>query len=296
MVIPPAEVPLAEYPPAEVLHVWKVPCIGTHVGLSSYSDVPLTLRTDTDESADEHHMRYGVSTGIRGDNDVFGASGARAGAPAVLLAAYQGASQPVFQSAYMGHPVAYIGQTQVVGSDYCPGVPQIAGMPIRALVVTLVLTRAHYNVPKADVCPRDHSASVHPEPRDTLLRDKWLAQYVAKERRENAQEELGSHAHQVDDADPAETGVRFSSQAGILSGAGHGWVPYPDTEKRPGHRSYARPESRTPYQQRAYGPFANPSRLPREEKNDGNYPGAADVRIGAEPVPVIAPYGGEADD
>ncbi len=64
------------------------------------------FRTDTDESADEHHTRYGVGTDIRGDNGVFGASGARAGAPAVLLGTYQDASQPVFQPSYMGHPVA----------------------------------------------------------------------------------------------------------------------------------------------------------------------------------------------
>ncbi len=60
---------------------------------------------------------------------MFGASGARAGAPVVLLGAYQGASQPVFQPAFMGHQVAYSGlsgQTHVVGSDYCTGVPSIA--------------------------------------------------------------------------------------------------------------------------------------------------------------------------
>ncbi len=74
--------------------------------------------------------------------------------------------------------------------------------------------------------PHDHSASVRPETRDTLLRDKRLAQYAAKERRENAKDQLGSHVGQLDDGDPAETGVRFSSQAGILRGACHGWVPY----------------------------------------------------------------------
>ncbi len=31
------------------------------------------------------------------------------------------------------------------------------------------------------------------------------------------------------DADSEETGGRFSSQAGILWGAGHGWIPNPDT-------------------------------------------------------------------
>ncbi len=123
----------------------KPSCIGTQVGVSTYSDDPLYIRTDTDESRDEHHTRYGVGTGIRGDNGVFGASGARADAPAVLLGAYQGASQSVFQPAYMGHPMAYSGlngQTHDVGSDYCKGVPSIAGVPISAPVVTLVLTRA----------------------------------------------------------------------------------------------------------------------------------------------------------
>ena len=142
------------------------------MGVSTYPDDPLNIRTDTDESADEHHTLYGVGTGIRRDNGVFGASGARAGAPAVLLDAYKGASQPVFQPAYMGHPVAYIGvngQTHVVGSDYCSGDPQIAGMPISAPVATPVSTRAST---KADVCPRDHSALVHPETMDTLLRDR----------------------------------------------------------------------------------------------------------------------------
>ncbi len=56
---------------------------GTQVGVSTYSDDPFHIRTDTNESGDEHHDRYGVSSGIRGDNSVFGASGARAGAPAV---------------------------------------------------------------------------------------------------------------------------------------------------------------------------------------------------------------------
>ncbi len=134
----------------------------------------------------------------------------------------------------MGHPVAYSGlngQTQVVGSDYCSGVPQIAGMSISAPVTTSVSTRAHYDVPKPDVRPRDHSASVRPEPRDTLLRDKRLDQDAAKERHENAREELGSHTGQFDDADPEETGVRLPSQASILRGAGRGWVPYPDMER-----------------------------------------------------------------
>ncbi len=53
-------------------------------------------------------------------------------------------------------------------------------MPISAPVVTSVSTRVHYDVPKADVRPRDHAASVCPKPRDTLLRDKRLAQYAAK--------------------------------------------------------------------------------------------------------------------
>ncbi len=51
-----------------------------------------------------------------------------------------------------------------------------------------------------------------------------------------------------------------------------------------------------PYQQRVYGPFANPSRLPREQYNDGNYRGANNVRIEGEPMPVTTPYGGETDD
>ncbi len=134
----------------------------------------------------------------------------------------------------MGHLVAYSGlngQTHVVGSDCCPGVPQITEMPISAPVVTSVSTRAHYNVPKADMCPRDHSASVCPEPRDTLPRNKRLSQYAVKERRENAKDELGSHVGQFDAADPAETGVRFSSQVSIPRGAGHGWVPYPEMER-----------------------------------------------------------------
>ncbi len=75
-------------------------------------------------------------------------------------------------------PVAYSslnGQTHVVGSDYRPRVPELTGMPISAPVVTWVATRAHYDVPEADGRPRDHSASVCPEHRDTLLRDKPLA-------------------------------------------------------------------------------------------------------------------------
>ncbi len=109
------------------------------MGVSTYSDDPFHIRTDMDESGDEHHTRYGVGTGVRGDNGVFCASGARAGAPAVLLGAYQGASQAVFQPACIGHPVAYSGlsgQTHVVGSDYCIGVPSIAGVPITTPVVT----------------------------------------------------------------------------------------------------------------------------------------------------------------
>ncbi len=145
--------------------------------------------------------------------------------------------------------------------------------------------------------PRNHSASVRPEPRDTLFRDKRLTQYAAKERCENANEGSGLHASQFNDADPTETGVRFSSQAGILRVAGHGWVPYPDMERRSGHRPYARSESRrTPYQQRVYGSFVNPSRLPREEYNDGNFRGANSVRTDGEPMLVTTPYGGETDD
>ncbi len=68
--------------------------------MSTYSDDPLYIRTDTDESGDEHHTRYGVGTGIREDNRVLGSSGARAGAPAVILGAYEGASQPVPTSLY----------------------------------------------------------------------------------------------------------------------------------------------------------------------------------------------------
>ncbi len=139
---------------AAQLGVLKRPAhIGTQEGVSTYSDDPFHIRTDTDEFGDEHHTRYGVGTGIRGDNGVFGASGARAGAPAVLLGAYQGASQPVFQPAYMRHPVAYSGlngQTHIVGSDYCTGIPSIAGVPVSASVVTSVSTRA---LTKADVRP-----------------------------------------------------------------------------------------------------------------------------------------------
>ncbi len=131
----------------------KPSCIGTQVGVSTYSDDLYHTRRDTDESGDEHHTRYGVGTGVRGDNGVFGTSGARAGAPAVLLGAYQGASQPVFQPAYMGYPVAYSGpngQTHVVSSDYCTGVSSTAGVPIGAPVVTSVSTRASTG---ADVHP-----------------------------------------------------------------------------------------------------------------------------------------------
>ncbi len=53
----------------------KSTCIGTQIGMSTYSDDPLHIRTDTDESGDKHHTRYGVGTGIRGVNGVFGASG-----------------------------------------------------------------------------------------------------------------------------------------------------------------------------------------------------------------------------
>ena len=140
----------------------------------------------------------------------------------MLLGAYQGASQPVFQPAYVGHPVAYSGlngQTHVEGSDYCTGVPSIAGMPIGAPVVTSVSTKAST---KADVRLRDYSAPTCSETTDTLLRDRRLAQYSAKERRENANDESELHVSQFNDADPEETGGRFSSQAGILRGVGHG--------------------------------------------------------------------------
>ncbi len=90
----------------------------------------------------------------------------------MLLGAYQGTSQPVFQPAYMGHPVAYSGlngQTHVVVSDYCTGIPSIAGVPISAAVVTSVSTRAST---KADVRPPDYSAPTRSETTDTLLRDR----------------------------------------------------------------------------------------------------------------------------
>ncbi len=57
----------------------KSSLIGTQVGVSTYPDDPLNVRTDMDESADEHNTRYGVGTGIRGDSSEFGASGARLG-------------------------------------------------------------------------------------------------------------------------------------------------------------------------------------------------------------------------
>ncbi len=220
----------------------KSTCIGTQIGVSTCSDDPLHIRTDTDESGDEHHTQYGVGTGIRGDSGVFGTSGARVGAQAVLLGAYQGASQPVFQPAYMGHSVAHSGlngQTNVVGSDYCMGVPSVAGVPISAPVVTLVSTRASTG---ADVRPRDYSAPARSETTDTHLRDRRLAQYAAKERRENARDESELLIGQYDYADPEETRGWFSSQAGILQGTGHGWIPCPDLERRPGYRPYSRSE------------------------------------------------------
>ncbi len=122
--------------------------------------------------------------------------------------------------------------------------------------------KAHYDVPEADVRPRDHSASVHPEPRDTLLRDKCLVQYAVKERHENAKGEPGSQG-QFDDADPAETGVQFSSQVGILRGAGHGWVIIQKwrSDLATGPIGLKRLENiRTQPQQRVYGRFADPSR------------------------------------
>ena len=122
----------------------------------------------------------------------------------------------------MGHPVAYSGlngQTHIVGSDYCTGVPSVAGVPISAPVVTSVSARAST---KAYVRPRDYSAPTRSETTDTLLRDRRLAQYAAKERRENANDESELHVSQFNDADPEETGGRFSSQAGILRGVGHG--------------------------------------------------------------------------
>ncbi len=85
----------------------------------------------------------------------------------------------------MGQPVDYSslnGQSHVVGSDYRPGIPQLTGMLISALAVTSVSTRVHDDVPKADVRLRDHSVSVCPEPWDTLLRDKRLAQCAGKEK------------------------------------------------------------------------------------------------------------------
>ncbi len=129
----------------------------------------------------------------------------------------------------MGPPGAYSGlngQTNIVGSDYCTGVPSMAGMPISAPVVTSVSTRAST---RADVHLQDYSAPTHLETTDTRLRDRRLAQYVAKERHENARDESGLHIGQFDDADSEETGGRFSSQAGLLRGAGHGWIPNPDT-------------------------------------------------------------------
>ncbi len=140
-------------------------------------------------------MRYGVGTYIQGDNGVFGVSSARAGAPSGLLGAYQGASQPVFQS-HIGYPMAYSGlngQSHVVGSNYHPGILHLTRIPISVPTVTSVLARAHYDVPKTDVHPCDHSAFVCPEPRNTLLRDKWLAQYTAKEGLKNTKDEPGSH-------------------------------------------------------------------------------------------------------
>ena len=108
---------------------------------------------------------------------MFCTSGARAGAPAVLLGTYQGASQPVFQPPHMVHPVVYgdlNGQNHVVGSNYYPGVPHVTGMLINVPAVTSVPPRVRYNVPKADVRPCDHSASVCPEHRDTLLeKNAW---------------------------------------------------------------------------------------------------------------------------
>ncbi len=91
-------------------------------------------------------------------------------------------------------------------------------MPISVPAVPSVPARGNYDAPKTDVHLHDYSASVRPEPRDTVLRDKRLAQYADKD-------EQGSLVGQFDDADPVETGVRFSSQAGILRGAGHGGVP-----------------------------------------------------------------------
>ena len=163
--------------------------------VSTYPDDPLHIRTDIDESGDKHHTQYRVGTGIRVDNGVFGTSGARAGAPAVL-----------FQPAYMGHPVAYSGlngQTHVVRSDYCVGVPSIAGVPISAPVVTLVSTRAST---RADARLRDYSAPTRLETTDTRLRDRRLAQYAARERRETANDESELHVGQFDDAEPEETG------------------------------------------------------------------------------------------
>ncbi len=100
----------------------------------------------------------------------------------------------------MGHPVSYSGlngQTHVVGSDYCTGVPPIAGVPISTPVVTSVSTRAST---QADVRPRDYSALTRLETTDTQLRDRRLAQYAAKERRESANDESELHVGQFDNA------------------------------------------------------------------------------------------------
>ncbi len=61
--------------------------ISTHVGVSTYPNDALMY---------EHHTWYGLGTNIRADSGVFGASDATAWAPALLLGAYQGASQSVF--------------------------------------------------------------------------------------------------------------------------------------------------------------------------------------------------------
>ncbi len=78
------------------------------------------------------------------------------------------------------------------------------------------------------MCVHETTRLQHALKPDTCLRDRRLAQYAAKERREKAREESELHIGQFDHADPVETGGRFSSQVGILRGAGHGWIPHPE--------------------------------------------------------------------
>ncbi len=104
--------------------------------VSSDPDNELQSREDADESAEENHAHDGVYTcpdiGIHEENDVVSAFGVKAGVPAVLLGAYQGASQAVFQPPHMGHPVTYSGlncQTHMVDSSYHLCGSNIMGMP-----------------------------------------------------------------------------------------------------------------------------------------------------------------------